>query len=152
SEMRIAGAKLMAIDAQIRQVRSTTKADEAQLSFTRIFAPIAGTVVSIEARPGQTLIASQQAPVLLRIAALSTMTVWAQVSAADVTRLHPGMELHFTTLGHAGRKWQGTLRQLLPAPPRLTTASPTGVSQVTSNVVLYTALFDVDNSEGELRP
>lgn len=153
SEMQIASAKLVAMDAQIRQIRSTTKADEAQLSFTRIFAPIAGTVVSIEARPGQTLIASQQAPVLLRIADLSSMTVWAQVSEADITRLRAGMALYFTTLGQPGRKWNGSLRQLLPAPPKLTAAAPgVGVSQVTSNVVLYTALFDVDNRHGELRP
>jgi len=34
---------------------------------------------------------SQQAPVILRLADLSTMTVWTQVSEADVPRLKIGM-------------------------------------------------------------
>jgi macrolide-specific efflux system membrane fusion protein len=153
-ELRVARAKLASMDAQLRQVRSTIKADEAQLSFTRIFAPMAGTVVSIDARPGNTLIASQQVPVLMRIADLSSMTVWAQVSEADVTRLHPGMELYFQTLGHAERKWIAKLDRLLPAPPKLagTAAASTNTSPTGSSVVLYTALFDVDNAAGELRP
>lgn len=152
-ELRVARAKLGSMDAQLRQVRSTIKADEAQLSFTRIFAPMAGTVVTIEARPGNTLIASQTVPVLMRIADLSSMTVWAQVSEADITRLHPGMELYFTTLGHADRKWTAKLDRLLPAPPKLSpSAAPANASPTGSNVVLYTALFDVDNAAGELRP
>ena len=36
---------------------------------------MAGTVVSISAKQGQTLNANQQAPIILRIADLSTMTV-----------------------------------------------------------------------------
>jgi membrane fusion protein, macrolide-specific efflux system len=153
SDMRVAAARLDAIDAQIRQIRSTTKADEAQLGYTRIFAPMAGTVVSLDARPGQTLIASQQAPVLLRIADLASMTVWAQVSEADITRLRPGMDVYFTTLGHLGRKWNAKLRQVLPAPPKPAgAAAATGVTAATNNVVLYMALFDIDNEAGELRP
>jgi membrane fusion protein, macrolide-specific efflux system len=152
SDVAIAAAKLASIEAQIRQARSTIKADEAQLGYTRIFAPISGTVVSVEARVGQTLIAVQQVPQLLRIADLATLTVWAQVSEADVTRLHVGMPVYFTTLGHRGRKWHGTLRQLLPAPykPPANANAPANTSS--NQVVLYTALFDVDNAAGELRP
>lgn len=154
SDMRIARAKLDSIDAQIRAARSTIKADEAQLGYTRIFAPLNGTVVSIDARPGQTVIASQQVPVLLRIADLSSMTVWAQVSEADITRLRTGMDVYFTTLGHADRKWNAKLSQLLPAPPKApgTATTPGVTTPGASSVVLYTALFDVDNSAGELRP
>lgn len=153
SEMKVAAAKLQVIDARIRQVRSTTKADEAQLSFTRIFAPIAGTVVSIDARAGQTLVATQQAPVLLRIADVSIMTVWAQVAEADVSRLRVGMDVYFTTLGQPDRKWHATLRQILPVPVKPNAAqSGAPVAAAASNVVLYTALFDVDNASGELRP
>ena len=41
---------------------------------------MAGTVVSLSARQGQTLNANQQAPIVLRIADLSVMTVQTQVS------------------------------------------------------------------------
>ncbi len=130
-------AQIQALEAQIRQTESTLRGDEATLGFTRIFAPMSGTVVSLEAKQGQTLNANQMAPVILRIADLSTMTVWTQVSEADVARLQPGMEAYFTTLG-SPRRWQGSLRQILPTP------------EVVNNVVLYTALFDVDNPRGSL--
>jgi len=131
-------AQIEALRAQIRQTESTLKGDEATLGYTKIFAPMAGTVVSIDARQGQTLNANQQAPILMRIADLSTMTVWTQVSEADVARLKPGMDAYFTTLGRPNRRWTGTLRQLLPKPELL------------NNVVLYTALFDVANPGNEL--
>lgn len=155
SEMRMATAKLAAIEAQIRQTRSTTKADEAQLGYTRIFAPLSGTVVSVDAREGQTLVAVQQAPVLLRIAVLSSMTVWSQVSEVEVNKLRPGMDLYFTVLGQPDRKWPAKLRQLLPAPVKPTTASGAASpapAAANNNIVVYTALFDVDNSAGELMP
>src|SRR5690606_41008394 len=59
--------------------------------FRSIYAPMDGTVVSIEARQGQTLNANQMAPTLMRIADLSTMTVQAQVSEADISKLRKNM-------------------------------------------------------------
>lgn len=157
-DARSNAAKVAAIRAEIMQAESTLKADQAQLGYTRIFAPISGTVVSVDARAGQTINATYSAPQLLRIADLSTLTVWTQVSEADVTALRPGMALYFTTLGHGDRRWRGRLRQILPAAPKAPTASDDGqasaapVSPGAGNVVLYTALFDVANPRGELRP
>jgi macrolide-specific efflux system membrane fusion protein len=74
----------------------------------------------------------------MRIADLTTMTVYAEVSEADVSKLDPGMDVYFTTLGSGDRRWYGNLRQILPTPV------------IENNVVLYTALFDVDNSDGAL--
>jgi membrane fusion protein, macrolide-specific efflux system len=75
---------------------------------------------------------------VMRVADLSTMTVWTQVSEADISRLSLGMLAQFTTLGSGERRWEGRLRQILPTP------------EVTNNVVLYTALFDVENPKREL--
>ncbi len=136
--LRVAEAAVDALDAQILQAESTLKGDETTLGYTRIYAPMDGTVMSLTARQGQTLNANQQAPVILRIGDLSTMTVWTQVSEADVARLRIGMPAYFTTLGSGKRRWQGTLQQILPTP------------EVLNNVVLYTALFDVGNTQGEL--
>ncbi|WP_374309334.1 HlyD family efflux transporter periplasmic adaptor subunit [Methylocella sp.] len=79
---------------------------------------MSGRVVSIDAREGQTLNATYSTPQILRIADLSTMTVWTQVSEADVTRLREGMPVYFTTLGHGDRRWTAWLRQILPAPQK----------------------------------
>ncbi|MDR0672544.1 MAG: efflux RND transporter periplasmic adaptor subunit [Zoogloeaceae bacterium] len=71
-----------------------------------MYAPIDGTVVTLDAREGQTLNATYQTPNLLRIADLSRMTAWTEVSEADVGRIRVGMPVYFTTLGlqdEAGR-------------------------------------------------
>lgn len=136
--LRSAEAQIDALKAQIEQTESNLRADAANLEFTRIEAPMSGTVVSISARQGQTLNTNQQAPTILRIADLSTMTVQTQVSEADITRLRPGMTAYFTTLGGRDQRWSGELTKIEPTPT------------VTNNVVLYNALFDVPNPDGQL--
>jgi macrolide-specific efflux system membrane fusion protein len=155
ANLRSALARIDNLQAQIEQTQSQLKADLARLGYTRIFAPMAGTVVSLEAREGQTLNATQQAPVILRIADLSTMTVWTDVSEADIKRIKPDMPVYFTTLGMDERAWNGKVRQILPAPAgTISSASsqPASASAATGKVVLYTVLFDVDNPDGELMP
>jgi macrolide-specific efflux system membrane fusion protein len=152
-----AAARIENLDAQIAQTQATLKADEVRLGYTRIYAPMAGTVVSIEAREGQTLNATYQTPSVLRIADLSTMTVWSEVSEADVRRVKAGMPVYFTTLGGDLRRWQSTVRQRLPAPPTAAVkpSGSEGVAQASaaaSKVVVYTALFDIDNADGVLMP
>ena len=133
--LEVAKAQIAALNAQITHAQSTLEGDETNLGYTKIYAPMSGTVVSLEARQGQTLNSSQQTPIVLRLADLDTMTVRTQVSEADVNRLAPGMPVYFNTLGQPERQWSGTLRQVLPTP------------EVVNNVVLYNALFDVPNPD-----
>ncbi|MHB1199980.1 MAG: efflux RND transporter periplasmic adaptor subunit [Polaromonas sp.] len=133
STKQSAQAQVEAIRAQIKQTESVLRGDQASLGYTKIYAPIAGTVVSQAAKQGQTLNSNQLAPIVMRIANLATMTVQAQVSEADIYKLKPGMGVYFTTLGNSSQRHYGKLRQILPSPTTL------------NNVVLYDALFDVDN-------
>jgi macrolide-specific efflux system membrane fusion protein len=94
--------------------------------------------VSQTALEGQTLNANQTAPTILRIADLQTMTVKAQVGEADVVRIVTGMPSYFTTLGLPDRRWEGTVRQVLPTP------------EIVNDVVLYDVLIDVGNGDGVL--
>jgi macrolide-specific efflux system membrane fusion protein len=136
--LRSARAQIDVLKAQVEQTESTLHGDQANLSYTKIYAPMSGTVVAQSAKQGQTLNANQQAPVIVRIADLSTMTVQAQVSEADVASLRPGMPVYFTTLGDPSKRWYGKLRQVNPTP------------ETVNSVVLYDALFDVDNKDGGL--
>ncbi len=138
ADLAAAEADVNAIDAQIRKQQATLAGDEVDLGYTKIFAPMAGTIVANPVKEGQTLNASQTAPTIVTIADLSTMTVRAEVSEADVSRLKVGMEAYFTLLGQPGKRFAGKLRQIQPSPT------------VENNVVLYNALFDVPNPEGEL--
>lgn len=153
AEYKTAAARIDQLQAQIVQTQSTLSGNEAELDYTRIYAPIAGTVISINAEEGQTLNATYETPTLMHIADLSSMTVWAEISEADIRKVHVGIPVHFTTLGGAGRQWRAQVRQVLPAP-----AIPEGKEQGTAlapssrKVILYTALFDIDNSDGALMP
>lgn len=155
TNLAVARARIDHLKAQIDQTLATLKADEARLGYTRIYAPMAGTVVSVDAREGQTLNATYQTPRILQIADLSGMTVWTEVSEADVRRVKAGMPVHFTTLGNhaasAPRRWQSRVRQILPAPPQAG-SSESGAPASASKAVLYTVLFDIDNPDGELMP
>ena len=68
------------------------------------------------------------------------MTVRTQVSEADISKLQIGMAAYFTTLGNPDRRRYGKLRQILPTPT------------LVNNVVLFDALFDVDNPDRDLMP
>jgi len=135
-----AQAAVTAIEAQIGQQSAALRFDSTNLRYTKIFAPMDGTVVSLTARQGQTLVAAQQAPVILRIADLGTMTVQAEVSEADISRIAVGTPASFNTLGLPDRRWSGKVRQVLPTP------------ETVNNVVLYKVLFDVENPDGALLP
>ena len=161
--LRVAVARISDVDAQIDGAQSTLKGDLAQLGYTRIYAPIGGTVVTLDAREGQTINATYQTPNILRIADLSTMTVWTDVSEADISTVRPAMPVYFTTLGNltdAGpRRWTSRVQQILPAPPHAQaqageqgSTSTNAQPSTPGKVVLYTVLFDVDNADGALMP
>ncbi|QJP15347.1 efflux RND transporter periplasmic adaptor subunit [Starkeya sp. ORNL1] len=132
---RISEAKIDALKAQIAQTQATLDGDVANLGYTKIYAPMDGTVVSITAREGQTLNANQSAPIVLRIADLETMTVTAQVAEGDIPRIKVGTQAYFSTLGLPDRRWDGTVRQIEPTPT------------IVNDVVLYNVLIDVPNDD-----
>ena len=156
AELSATQARMDMFQAQILQAQASLRSDEAELGYTRIYAPMTGTVVAVDARVGQTLNAQQQTPLILRIAKLSPMTVWAEVSEADIGHVKPGMTAYFTTLSGGNRRWTSTVRQILPIPPKPLNETQGSGSPNSSNksgsgrVVLYTVLLDVDNSDNAL--
>ncbi|MDT8924237.1 efflux RND transporter periplasmic adaptor subunit [Pseudomonas taiwanensis] len=158
AQLKVTQARIDMYQAQILQAQASLRSDQAELGYTRIYAPMDGTVVAVDAREGQTLNAQQQTPLILRIAKLSPMTVWAQVSEADIGKVKPGMSAYFTTLAGGKRRWTSTVRQILPIPPKPLEqssqggGSPTSATSGTtgSQVVQYTVLLDVDNPDGAL--
>jgi membrane fusion protein, macrolide-specific efflux system len=138
SALKVAAAKITALQAQIKAAQATLDGDVANLGYTKIYAPMTGTVVSQTSLEGQTVNASQSAPVIVRVADLQTMTVWAQVAEADVVKVKAGTPVYFSTLGAPEKRWKGSVRQVYPTP------------ETVNDVVLYNVLVDVDNSKQEL--
>ena len=140
SAARVAAAAVQSVGAQIKAAQATLDGDLANLSYTKIYSPMDGTVVVQDTRQGQTVNSTQSVAVVAQIANLDVMTVWAQVAEADISRITPGMPAYFTTLGAPERRWQGSVRQVQPTPT------------TTNDVVLYNVLVDVDNRERALLP
>ncbi|MFS2325193.1 efflux RND transporter periplasmic adaptor subunit [Brucella sp. H1_1004] len=138
AELAVADADVKALSAQIRQQEAQLSSAKVDLGYTTIYSPISGTVVDQTSKEGETLNAVQSAPTIVTVADLTVMTVEAQVSEADISKLKPGMPVYFTLLGQPEKRFTGKLRQIKPTP------------ETDNNVVLYYALFDVPNPTGEL--
>jgi macrolide-specific efflux system membrane fusion protein len=131
--VRNAGRSVISANAQIEVHKANLRIGERNLRNTRIIAPIGGTVMKIQVKQGQMVNATQDVAVVMQIANLSTMTMASEVSEADVARLHKGIKAYFTMPGASGRRWYGELKRIEPTP------------KVQNGVVLYNALFDVQN-------
>jgi macrolide-specific efflux system membrane fusion protein len=142
-------ANLASFDAQISQARTQVDTAIANVEYTKISAPMDGEVVGIVTQEGQTVVAAQQAPVILKLANLDVMTVRAQVSEADVIRIQPGQAAFFTILGDSAQRYHSKLGTVEPSPQEFqTTAAGT---KATTGPVFYNALFDVPNTDHRLR-
>jgi len=152
SEYEVQQAAVRSLDAQIQSARVEIDTARVNLGYTRINAPITGHVVGIVTQEGQTVIANQLAPILLKLADLDTMTVKAQVSEADVIHITPGQEVYFTILGE-DKRYYAKLRGTEPAPQNYaqSTDKSDGSSTKPSGAVFYNALFEVPNPDHRLR-
>ncbi len=139
ADLRAQQAELKALDANIAQQRARVDAARVDLGYTRIVAPIDGEVVALTTLEGQTVVASYQVPTILKLADLGTMTVRAQVSEADVIRIHEQQPVYFTILGAPDKRYPGKLRAIQPSPEKI------------NNAIFFNALFDVPNPERKLR-
>ena len=102
-------AQIGAVEAQLEQGKISVDTARVNLGYTKIVAPMDGKVVAIVTQQGATVNANQSAPIIIRLADLSTVTVKAQISEADVINVKRGQHLYFTILGDADKKYQATL-------------------------------------------
>ncbi|OCA64188.1 efflux transporter periplasmic adaptor subunit [Aeromonas piscicola] len=150
AQLAVTRAELQSAQAEIENALIKVDRTKTELGYNRILAPMDGTVVSIVTRQGQTLAASQTVPTLLKLANLETMTVKAQISEADVTRVKAGMPVYFTLMGDADTRYHGTLRTVELAPTNINEQA-TSTTATSNAAVYYYALFDVPNPDHTLR-
>jgi macrolide-specific efflux system membrane fusion protein len=148
AQLLVLRANLASFDAQISQARTQVDTALANLEYTKISAPMDGEVVAIVTQEGQTVVAAQQAPVILKLANLDVMTVKAQISEADVIRIQPGQTAYFTILGDSAQRHYSTMGTVEPSPQEFQTT--TG-AKAAPGPVFYNALFDVPNADHHLR-
>ncbi|MCS6899570.1 MAG: efflux RND transporter periplasmic adaptor subunit [Myxococcales bacterium] len=140
-QLDIAQAEVAQAKAQMAATSAAITAAGANLSLTKIYAPIDGVVTDRQVDEGQTVAASFQAPVLFVIAEdLRRMRVYADVDEADVGKLSEGMEAEAQVDAFPGERFKGTVGQVRYSPNSV------------QGVVTYTAVIEVSNPERKLRP
>jgi macrolide-specific efflux system membrane fusion protein len=147
-------AQVEALDAQIEQGQTQLATAKANLGYTKIMAPMDGTIVAVVVKEGQTVNAVQSAPTIVKLANLDVMTVSAEISEADVIKVQPGQTAYFTILGNLDKRYYGKLRTIEPAPESVQSETSTTSSSTSSNTtqaIYYNGQFEVPNTTGELR-
>ncbi|ENZ4285216.1 efflux RND transporter periplasmic adaptor subunit [Citrobacter farmeri] len=140
-------------DAQIVQAEMAVKTAQANLSYTRIVAPIDGEVLGIVTREGQTIVSSQTAPTILVLADLDTMQVQTRISEADVQKIRPGQPLRFYVIANPDKRYNSTMGFVQPAPQEALEAPGEGGmgGNQQAMAVYYTGTFEVPNAGRELK-
>ena len=128
-------------EQDVVRMQSQYERAKTNLGYATISSPVDGTVISRKVDVGQTVAASFQTPDLFEIAEdLSKMQIETSVSEADIGAVKEGQRVTFTVDAYPNKTFEGRVHQI-----RL---SPT----TTSNVVVYTVVIEVDNSDLSLMP
>jgi len=158
--VRTTRAQIEALEAEIIAAEVAVATAQANLGYTRITAPMDGTVLAIVSQEGQTVNATQSAPTIIILGDLDTMTVRAEISEVDVVKVKPGQSLYFTILGDPDHRYEATLQAIEPAPESITSDSDvtssnsnssSSSSSSASSAVYYIGVFDVPNKDNYLR-
>lgn len=150
-------AELLSLNARLVQAQIEVDKKKVDLSYTHVLAPMDGIVIAVVTQQGQTVNSSQSAPTIIKLARLDVMTIKAQISEADITRISAGQKAYFTIFSEPDRRYDATLRTVELAPESIMkddslTSSSSGSGAGTSNAsVYYNALLDVPNPENRLR-
>jgi HlyD family secretion protein len=141
SDYDTADANLQQAQASVEIRESAVATAEVDLSRSKIYAPIGGIIIARAVDVGQTVAASLNSPTLFVIVNdLSKMQIDALVSEADVGNVAEGQSVNFTVDAFPSRTFLGQIRQVRFA------------AVTNQNVVNYTSIVDVDNSDLKLRP
>jgi HlyD family secretion protein len=127
--------------AALKQAEASLERARINLAYATIYAPINGVVIDRKVNVGQTVAASFSSPTLYTIANdLQKMQVQATIDESDIGRISIGQEATFTVDAYPDDRFKGTVSQIRLAPVTV------------QNVVNYTVVIDVNNSELKLMP
>ena len=128
-------------EAQLAQSKAAADKDRVNLAYTTIRSPVSGVVVDRVVDLGQTVAASLQTPVLIKIAQdLSEMRIDSSFAEADIGSIKEGQKVRFTVDAFPNRNFQGEVQQI-----RLNATTQ-------QNVVTYNVRVSLSNPEQILLP
>ena len=151
-----AKAEMEAIEANIKQAEIEVNTAETNVGYTKITAPMDGTVISVPVSEGQTVNANQTTPTIVTIADLSKMKIKPEISEGDITKVKAGQEVSFTILSDSQTLYHSVIDSVDPANTTTSDSSSTSSSTSSSNssttsAIYYYANVLIDNPDRTLR-
>lgn len=145
-----AKANVADLESLIVQTQISVNTAETNLGYTKIIAPLDGTIVSSPVEEGQTVNSNQTTPTIVQIADLNTMEIKMQISEGDITKIKPGMAVTYSILSEPNNTFKGKLDSIDPGLTTLTNGSYTGTTD-SSTAVYYYGNLVIPNENGTLR-
>ncbi len=134
-------AQLRLQQAQVKQAQASLDSAETELKYTKITSPVDGIVISKSVEVGQTVAASFSTPELFSVAEdLTKMEIEASVVEADIAKVKVGQRVNFSVDSFPDETFVGTVKQVR------------NQAITTSNVVTYSVIIGIDNSDLLLKP
>lgn len=150
-----AKAEMEAIEANIKQAEIEVNTAETNVGYTKITAPMDGTVISVPVSEGQTVNANQTTPTIVTIADLSQMKIKPEISEGDITKVKAGQEVSFTILSDSQTVYHSVIDSVDPANTTTSDSSSTSSlsssSSSTTSAIYYYANVLIDNPNRTLR-
>ena len=151
-----AKAEMEAIEANIKQAEIEVNTAETNVGYTKITAPMDGTIVSVPVSEGQTVNANQTTPTIVTIADLSKMKIKPEISEGDITKVKAGQEVSFTILSDNQTVYHSVIDSVDPANTTTsdsssTSSSTSSSSSSTTSAIYYYANVLIDNPDRTLR-
>ena len=151
-----AKAEMEAIEANIKQAEIEVNTAETNVGYTKITAPMDGTVISVPVSEGQTVNANQTTPTIVTIADLSKMKIKPEISEGDITKVKAGQEVSFTILSDSQTVYHSVIDSVDPANTTTsdsssTSSSTSSNSSSTTSAIYYYANVLIDNPDRTLR-
>lgn len=152
-----AKAEMEAIEANTKQAEIEVNTAETNVGYTKITAPMDGTVVSVPVSEGQTVNANQTTPTIVTIADLSKMKIKPEISEGDITKVKAGQEVSFTILSDSQTVYHSVIDSVDPANTTTSDSSSTSSStssnssSSTTSAIYYYANVLIDNPDRTLR-
>ncbi len=134
-------ALILQAAAQVSQQQAALNVAETNLAFTKIYAPINGTVIDRAVDVGQTVTAGFTTPTLFTIAQdLTKMQLQISTDEGDIGDVRVGMPVTFRVDAFPGETFKGKISQI-----RMNATT-------VQNVVTYETIVDFDNPDRKLFP
>lgn len=145
------------IEAQIEQTKLQLSTAETNFGYTKITAPISGTIVSMPVEEGKTVNSNQTTPTIVKIADLSKMEIKMQIAEGDISKVKVGMDVEYSILSDMDNIKKAKIYKIDPGLTTLSdgmydkTSSSSSSSSSSDSAIYFYAKMLVDNENDFLK-